>query len=570
LNDNVFINNTMSAAPPSIGMATFDGLDYTGTPYNTGYGSSDVLTSAYLDLSDTTKTAYLSYYMQPKGLGFCPDPKTPFILEFKTADNKWNIIIDSTLTKYYYEEQTAPPFKQYAFKIAKKYLYKGFQFRFRAFGKRSGVTDIWNLDYVRISDYNPQVDKKPAGFSDLAFTQQPGSILKNYTAAPWKHIKGFEVQELKTDLEVELYNHFNIDQKINNSNASIVETKTGTTLIDNYSYFTKISNLNISPFSFKSDREAMLKTQSDILFDKIKQIPATAENLAFVKTLSIDVFGAQDKDYAAVSRNDKISSTTVCSNYFAYDDGTAEVGYSLQGTETQLQVRFRTNVDDSLRAVLFHFPHYQKDLSTYRFNLRVFVGDLGKTPTYEKLYLKPQYPDKYIELLQGFTQYILTDADDKPKALYIPKGVFYIGVQQVTTGEETLVIGFDKNNPQAGVNNFVNKTGIWKAIVGSKGAFMIRPKLSSIASQVLASEEQSELKAAVFPNPANDFLNINLEDASISDFTYSIFDLSGKVIQEGKVAETIDIQYLMNGMYIIKIQNSKGNKAYRQKISIIK
>jgi len=47
----VFINNTLGFELVSVGVATFDGLDGTGTPYGGGFGSSDTLTSIPLDLS---------------------------------------------------------------------------------------------------------------------------------------------------------------------------------------------------------------------------------------------------------------------------------------------------------------------------------------------------------------------------------------------------------------------------------------------------------------------------------------------------------------------------------------
>jgi hypothetical protein len=394
-------------------------------------------------------------------------------------------------------------------------------------------------------------------------------LLKNYTAAPWKHIKGFEKQEISTDLEVDLYSHFGEVQNINNSDANIKETNTGTTLIENYSYFPP-GLLNVTNNIFISQTNTMSQAQQDLLFDNLKKIPASAEDLAFVKTLSFDIAQEQDKNYAAVKQNDKVSNTTVCSNYFAYDDGVAESAIATLGTETQLQVRFRANVDDSLRAVMIHFPHYNRDISNMRFNLRVFVGTLGKTPTYEKLFLRPDYPDKYNDALQGFTQYKLTDELGNLKPVFIPKGDFYVGWQQVTTGDEPFVVGYDKNNPQASVNNFKNTTGIWKPLTSSKGAIMIRPKLSSDIKKILAAENQENIEAEIFPNPANDYLTIRFADANIADFYYTIFDLSGKTIQQGRVAENIDIQSIANGLYIIKIQNTKGNKAYRQKISIIK
>ena len=42
---NVFINQTMAVDPPSIGVATFDGLNSNGTPYGGGFSKANYLTS---------------------------------------------------------------------------------------------------------------------------------------------------------------------------------------------------------------------------------------------------------------------------------------------------------------------------------------------------------------------------------------------------------------------------------------------------------------------------------------------------------------------------------------------
>lgn len=571
LDDRVFVNATMATNPPSVGMATFDGLNYTGSPYGNGFGISDVLTSAYLNLTRNNVPLYLSFYAQPKGLGYSPDIADRFILEFKTPDNKWVEMKSISTERFYAVSEASPDFKQYSVSIDENYLYPGFQFRFRAFGSRTGINDVWNLDYVRISKENPQnANGDPNGFNDLAFTRNPGSFLKFYTAAPWKHLKGFEEQEVRSTLPIDIYSHFSGDQNITDSKAEMTEAVTSTKLISNYSYFTA-GFLNIQPMKHINQQIDISASPKSDLFSNLKSIPATADNLEFTTNLSFDLPKEQNKDYGiSISRNDKVSSKTICSNYFAYDDGTAESVITTQGTESQLQVKFRANVDDSLRAVSIHFPHFNKDISNMRFNLRVFVGSLSGTPTYEKLFLRPDYPDRYENKLQGFTQYTLTDIFGKPQAIYIPKGDFYVGWQQVTSGVEPFVVGFDKNNPEAMANNFKNTTGTWQPLTGSRGAVMIRPKLSSDAMKVLSNSDQSNWTAKVFPNPAGEYLNIAINGTETGSFSYEIFDISGRSRQKGYVTGTVSLQNLESGTYFLRLLNEQGGSASHHRISIIK
>ncbi len=86
LTNDVFVNNTLGINPPSIGMATFDGLNAGGTPYGRA-GFSDFLVSTYLDLSpyNSDDDVYLSFFIQPKGQGDNPEEEDLLILEFKNV-----------------------------------------------------------------------------------------------------------------------------------------------------------------------------------------------------------------------------------------------------------------------------------------------------------------------------------------------------------------------------------------------------------------------------------------------------------------------------------------------------
>src|SRR5690625_3497730 len=80
MDKQVYINNHLPLNPPSYGVATFDGLDQYGLPYGGGYGGSDTLTSHPFDLADEA-TVYLSYFIQPKGIGYLPQLRDSFVVE---------------------------------------------------------------------------------------------------------------------------------------------------------------------------------------------------------------------------------------------------------------------------------------------------------------------------------------------------------------------------------------------------------------------------------------------------------------------------------------------------------
>ena len=57
---DVFINNAWANNPVSVGFATFDGLNATGSPHGGGFGSSDTLTSVGLNLGSESSAYILS------------------------------------------------------------------------------------------------------------------------------------------------------------------------------------------------------------------------------------------------------------------------------------------------------------------------------------------------------------------------------------------------------------------------------------------------------------------------------------------------------------------------------
>src|SRR5665213_1024999 len=93
---NVFINDGFAINPPTVGVATFDGIDSVGFPYsntNLEYGA-DTLTSKYINLTanslPTDSTIYLSFFYQSAGNGNTPDDGDSLILQFKYYNDSLN------------------------------------------------------------------------------------------------------------------------------------------------------------------------------------------------------------------------------------------------------------------------------------------------------------------------------------------------------------------------------------------------------------------------------------------------------------------------------------------------
>ena len=75
----VIIKTGIGIDPPSVGVATFDGIDASGIPYlpTPTDGGVDSLVSQYIDLTQVPtslrNSVYLSFFYQYKGLGEAPE-----------------------------------------------------------------------------------------------------------------------------------------------------------------------------------------------------------------------------------------------------------------------------------------------------------------------------------------------------------------------------------------------------------------------------------------------------------------------------------------------------------------
>jgi hypothetical protein len=169
-----FINGTYPLDPPSIGVATLDAISNTGEFYSSaGYGNSfsaDTLSSQPINLNyPGDNTIYLSFYIQPQGLGDFPETEDSLFLEFYAPeDNVWEKIES-------FEGNTVIPFQQILVHISDdKYLKDGFRFRFRNIASLSTDkdpsivinADHWHIDYVYLNIGRDENDLNP---DDIAF-----------------------------------------------------------------------------------------------------------------------------------------------------------------------------------------------------------------------------------------------------------------------------------------------------------------------------------------------------------------------------------------------------------------
>ena len=572
LDKNVFVNNTMAINPVSVGVATFDGLNSSGAPRGGSFGSSDVLTSAYLDLS-TGSNVFLSFYIQPQGLGDAPtlaDSSGTLILEFKNNLGEW-----VEIETYNGHNQSNNEFTFDAHPISlSQYKYDGFQFRFRNLSKKTGNIDHWHLDYVRVLENSSPI------YPDIAFTQIPNSILKNYTSMPWWQFQSDELQSSDIYSEVQLYNHFD-------ATLEIVPGPGQEHIIEEIISATPVANDQLLDGAQSNVLTGSNTTNSTQVANGYTSMQTGLNNfpnftyLEFDRTFTYPKLSEEPSTVPAVLRNNTVTRKIIFDNYFSYDDNTAETGIEASKKNTQIAVKFHANVADTLKAVQIHFPHIVVNTATQLFNLKVWIGELDDEPEYVGLLQKPLYIDSFTDSLNGFTTYVLIDAITGERTpLAIPAGDFYIGWQQVSDCAifECIAIGNDKNNPSGMENVFVDGTGggVWDPVLNLnpslEGSLMIRAVVGAGEPQQSSNTEDlvNQSRFSIFPNPSNGLINIKITDGEYHQFSYAVFNAVGQMMQEGQLVPQIDLNKLQNGIYFVKLLNNKSNQVVNHKVIIAK
>ena len=548
----IYVNNTMGNKPPSIGVATFDGLDAFGQPYYGGSGPSDTLTSRPIDLSpySSNDDIYLSLFVQAKGNGEKPEPGDSLVLEFKTNSGGWVQIAEYAGLSGVAPD-FIPPFEQNFYPItAAQYLHDNFQFRFRNYSANTGFVDVWNLDYIQIDTNRSPTDSST---DDIAFIDVPQSILNTYTSMPFDQFRADIPGELELGVVMDITNHFGTGKSIDQRTISATELNSGAVVMPTKNFgaenFTPGQNLTFSD---------QLNLNTDFDFATLPNQASLANGV--IETEFVLQAGGQGADYLA---NDRVQIRTYFEDYFAYDDGSAEASVVAQGQGTQVVQAFHSNVDDTIKAVQFHFQHVQAPITSQTFNLKIWINSLDNDEDFDMNFLSPSHVDS----LNGFTTYVLDE-----QVLLQSGDDFYVGWQQFSQTSNPIPVGFDKNNPEASTLSYF-KTGAddWQPFPATfSGALMIRPVMGGdpLVSTIDPPTVSHDFK--LFPNPVSEILKVEVTNRHFEFDSFSLFDLRGIECLTGNFSTTIDVSDLPDGTYIILLDDLNSGQRSIEKFVKIK
>lgn len=555
---DVFINNSYCFKPFNIGVATFDALNDTGSIHSNSLPSifsSDTLTSREIRLDSITAinkklspkdSVYLSFHIQPQGLGNAPEEKDSIVLKFYSPKTKswfhqWSMggkdlqtFYDSNLA---YTKRIMIPVTDSIF------FQKGFKMRFYNYASLSdnnipswvGNVDIWNLDYVYMDIQRTYND---TSLVDWTLTSEAHSLLKDYEQMPWNQYKAAP--------QVEMDDTFNIAYRSNKGHKKDV----------NMTFTYKdLSGLS-SPYTTVPSPITNQKMPSFSTYEFVHQLDDQypANTLTYNDFELLFHINVPDDPY---NFNDTSRFYQRFYNYYAYDDGTAEAGYGLSLAGSQLAYQFRLNDPDTLQSVMMYFNRVKNNANVKNFTLTVWDDDGGKPGNviYEQTGVFPKFNNR----LNSYSTYVL----DNPVPV---GGTFYVGWQQVT--DDNLNLGFDVNR-NARSHIFYNTFGNWSNTI-YEGALMMRPILGNekYAHVGVEHQEEPQQPLVIYPNPASPGEQLNIKAKNTQPLTIQLFDLQGKMHGTYQVSGNFRLPELSPGMYILRIQEKESGLLQMKKLII--
>ncbi len=545
-NGGVNINNTFAINQPTVNVATFDGKNIAGLPYDftnkLAYGRTDSLTSRPIDLSTSipADSVYFSFFWEARGLGELPDTDDTLMVSFLDKSNKW-------IPVWKQQGVLENTFRQKLIAIkSTAFFHDKFQFRFEAKGRQSGAFDTWHIDFVYL---NKKRKLKDIYTQDVACRGIKSTYLKRYSAMPMKQYLVNPAAEVNPSMEVEISN-LQKTARIVNFNWQITDTLSKTVYVNTVggnetitAPTTPSKKNTISPITNFKQKSAVLKFKEYISYEKadIINLPDSTNNIP----------------EANLTANDSISTYTILDDFYAYDDGTAEIGADYDQSLGKAAVQFVLNKSDTLGAVRFNFSPYFKDISGQFFQIQILESTKGIPG---KVLHQQSAKVQYSPEINGFTEYQL----DLNVAI---KDTFYVAWTKVN--EDVIAIGIDKNTPQFADKIFYNNGSDWLRNTSLKGSLMVRPvmgarKAANGQPNVLTANEAPSEQFIIYPNPTSGKIKWNLESIK----TINIFDVSGKEVFSKTIDnQELSLENLPENTYFINF--SDGKKNFIRKIMVV-
>ena len=529
LDHYAYHNYRYAVEPRSLGVVTFDGLDEFGYPYAIGTSltnTADYLHSKPLDLSPYTAadSLYFSFLVQPQGFGDVPEATDSLIVEFYAKD------LDQWVWVWSMAGDTLQPFKVVHIPVLNaQFFKKGFQFRFRNYGALSGSLDHFHIDYVHL---RPQSDVADTLFKDFAWVYPMNTLLDTYTSVPWDHYKASTTNRMSSAVAVSIHNG-SANAENNSTPGQISYSYNGTVEAAGGMPGFILSNgaLNYAPQTTYNSNHDMTPIPFDINYPGNEQV--------------FRVKGTIAAQFPNLALNDTTGFYQSFSNYYSYDDGSAEAAFGPTGAQARLAVQFDAYEADSLVGLALHFVPSVNDVSSKLFLLSVWSNENGHPGQllYEDDVFFPRMPT-YGNDRDVFINYFFADT----QKVSVPAS-FFIGWRQLDP--ERLNLGLDRNIDHSNKVQYSVDGGFTWYTSPFEGSAMLRPIFSTALDASLGIDSPlSETPTwSCYPNPSAGEVQVVVPQ-QFENKLIQIINLQGQVVGQAD-GLIINTEALPEGIYML-------------------
>jgi Secretion system C-terminal sorting domain len=551
--NSVYISNGIGVDAPTLNVATFDGLDSLGSPYNPNEpsinGFTDKLVSREIKMSAVPVgergSVYLSFFYQWRGNGEPPDKNDFLRIEFKNDQGIWV----EAYTIYGDEIVDPNAFNNLMLPVTgDEFFHDGFQFRLRSYGRMSGPFDTWIVDYVYL---NKGRSLATPSFPDRAAASAISKLFGRYYAVPLKHFFAdkqidsvtFDVQNLRgTDFGGASIN-YRMNAKFYTYMGANPPAVYGKNLIK--SRGVKGTSGVMLPYERVTVRLDTLPDPNNPL-----QFNPDADAIEIqlkMKVISSDSIDPERPNFLPLDFrvNDTTSAKYTLRDYYAYDDGAAEYSVGLTQPGNRLAYRFDMPVDTAtLVGFGVYFP-YLGGSNSESLDMFIYANE-DDHPT-----INPLYSILSKTITKNTNNEFLYVPLQPP--LFINDSVFYIGYKEPVSSK--VKVGLDKSN-DTGDKMYIYTGSSWIQNTDIQGSLMIRPFFGGGADPVTGLPEESPV-TAIHPNPNNGVFYI---EGDIDELV--IMDIMGRKVQWDVKKEALQNRVAItshaSGMYIVTWANRKG------------
>ncbi|WP_380801373.1 T9SS type A sorting domain-containing protein [Shivajiella indica] len=534
INEGATQSFTVGIAPPSYGVLLLDGVDERGRPYSNvlvEQGITDKISSVPIDLSglsdDEKNTVFLSFFWQSGGRGEMPDFNDDISLYFLDTANTW-ISVWNTFPEEIIE------FTPEIIPITERFQHENFQFRFQISGRASGPFDSWILDYVYL---NKNRNLNDLSFPDRALTKNNARPLGKFSAIPL-----FELRQATGEIWGNTGNEFkNLENRFRAMEFSVLLRD----LANNSIVRTINSNTPFNPVPLANERREFDSNS----FNDI-ELPAQETDYELITYLTSgdkNLFQIINGDTVFFENfdlkiNDTVKTVIPIRDFFAYDDGNVDYSAGINQRNGMLANRFEVSNRVFVKGISINFTNFTQansiiDLTIWR--------NLDENPIYVK--------EVFIPEKSSLSEFSYFELEENIQV----EDIFFVGFTQFTN--DFVYVGLDKTFDN-GREVFFNVTGSWQQNEIVEGSLMIRVHLSE--SPILEPEAEIESGYKLFPNPVNDWLQIEgeIDGYTIYDPYGRQLNLPSETIGKGKM---INFAGLQKGVYLVNIIQNNESKSIR-------